>query len=87
MATNVTARIGFPARAPVHRRSLARRDICPECGGSLDTGWECNDCQYDAKLEATTLQNADQNVISHTHLRAVCDRTLGRKPTPPKARR
>lgn len=80
----ITARIGFPARRIVHRRSLARQMICPECGGSLDTGWECNDCQYDAMIEATT--TASENVISHTHLRAVCDRTLGRKPTPPRSR-
>ncbi len=39
----------FPAKSPVLRRSLARRDICPECGGALDTGWECNMCGYDAR--------------------------------------
>ena len=21
---------------------------CPECGGELDTGYECNDCGFDA---------------------------------------
>ncbi len=45
----------FPAKRPVLRRSLARQDICPECGGQLDTGWECNDCGYDAMVEATTV--------------------------------
>ncbi len=25
------------------------QDKCPKCGGELDTGWECNDCGYDAK--------------------------------------
>lgn len=39
-------------QSPILRRSLARRDICPECRGSLDTGWECNDCGYDAMNEA-----------------------------------
>lgn len=24
-------------------------DLCPQCGGELDTGWECNKCGYDAK--------------------------------------
>jgi tRNA(Ile2) C34 agmatinyltransferase TiaS len=24
-------------------------DICPKCYGSLDTGWECNSCGFDAK--------------------------------------
>lgn len=27
----------------------ARQDICPKCGGELDTGWECNDCGCDAR--------------------------------------
>lgn len=43
------------AKYPAARRSLARRDICPECRGALDTGWECNDCGYDARAEATTI--------------------------------
>ena len=30
----------------------ARRDVCPECGGELDTGWECLDCGFDAQPEA-----------------------------------
>ena len=24
-----------------------RFEYCPSCGGCLDTGWECNDCQRD----------------------------------------
>lgn len=24
------------------------QDECPRCHGSLDTGWECNKCGYDA---------------------------------------
>ena len=47
--------MNFPAKSPALRRSLARRDICPECGGALDTGWECNVCGYDAKFEATEM--------------------------------
>lgn len=39
----------FPATHPIIRRELARDDICPECGGDLDTGWECNSCRYDAR--------------------------------------
>jgi ribosomal protein L37AE/L43A len=46
------AKPGFPASAPVLRRALARDDICPECGWELDTGWECNECGYDAQNEA-----------------------------------
>jgi len=30
-------------------RALALRDTCPMCFGELDTGWECNNCGYDAK--------------------------------------
>lgn len=28
--------------------ALAKNDTCPQCLGELDTGWECNDCGYDA---------------------------------------
>lgn len=31
---------------PVARK--VSKDICPKCSGELDTGWECNDCGYDA---------------------------------------
>lgn len=34
-----------------HREADIERDICPECGGELDTGWECNDCGFDALPE------------------------------------
>lgn len=44
--------MGDVRRIPALDRSLARRDICPRCGGELDTGWECNDCGYDAMDEA-----------------------------------
>ena len=30
-------------------RELVAKDICPRCRGDLDTGWECNDCGYDAQ--------------------------------------
>jgi len=26
----------------------AQVDMCPKCGGELDTGWECNSCGFDA---------------------------------------
>lgn len=29
-------------------QELMLEDKCPMCLGELDTGWECNDCQYDA---------------------------------------
>lgn len=41
------------ALAPEDRKTLAEADICPECGGELDTGWECTRCGYDAITEAT----------------------------------
>ena len=38
-------------RFPVNHRELQEAyvadDICPDCGGELDTGWECNDCKSD----------------------------------------
>lgn len=32
-----------------YREARVDNDRCPECGGELDTGWECNDCGFDAK--------------------------------------
>jgi hypothetical protein len=29
-------------------------DMCPKCGGELDTGWECNKCGYDAMPHTKT---------------------------------
>lgn len=42
----------FPIQSPILRRLCAQDDLCPQCGGELDTGWECNDCGYDARDEA-----------------------------------
>lgn len=33
---------------PSSLKEIVDRDQCPECLGSLDTGWECNDCGFDA---------------------------------------
>jgi hypothetical protein len=30
-------------------RILISEDRCPMCLGNLDTGWECNECGYDAQ--------------------------------------
>lgn len=27
---------------------LVAKNICPRCMGELDTGWECNNCEFDA---------------------------------------
>lgn len=40
-----------PAKTKEHREMLIAEDYCPECGGELDTGWECIDCGFDAELE------------------------------------
>lgn len=36
-------------------KELVDDGICPECNGSLDTGWECNQCGYDARPIASGL--------------------------------
>ena len=33
------------------REHLINQDICPECRGEFDTGWECNDCGFDGMAE------------------------------------
>lgn len=34
------------------KRKILKDEKCPKCGGGLDTGWECNDCGYDAAWAA-----------------------------------
>lgn len=31
-----------------YETNMVAKDKCPRCRGQLDTGWECNDCGYDA---------------------------------------
>jgi len=50
----------FPISDPHFRRAVAaKKDMCPECGGDLDTGWECGKCGYDAMAEAQAVTNFD----------------------------
>lgn len=52
---NAPVRDGFPIadeRAAYRRWLIVEREQCPECGGVLDTGWECNDCGHDGRTEA-----------------------------------
>lgn len=44
-------RIPIPKENKEHRELLIAEDVCPECGGELDTGWECNECGFDAMPE------------------------------------
>jgi hypothetical protein len=41
-------------------RELAKEDYCPKCLGELDTGWECNECGYDASHLINDKQPAPQ---------------------------
>lgn len=44
------AKDGFPIKSPALRSHVIRfGDQCPECGGDIDTGWECNNCGFDAR--------------------------------------
>lgn len=51
------AELNIP-RCPIsdigERKRMVGRELCPECGGGLDTGWECNDCGFDARPIAYT---------------------------------
>jgi hypothetical protein len=43
----------FPLTADHLRKRAIDNDMCPQCAGLLDVGWECNDCGFDAMPEAT----------------------------------
>lgn len=45
----------FPVSVKEHRELLIAEETCPECGGELDTGWECNKCGFDAQPEASKI--------------------------------
>jgi len=48
----------FPIKNETARRVLIRvEEKCPECGGELDTGWECVDCGFDAMSIAYTKED------------------------------
>ena len=46
------------------RHECALQDKCPQCGGELDTGWECNSCGFDARDDAYSpvMRQIDQNL-------------------------
>ena len=43
-----------------HRQARIANDKCPECNGSLDTGWECNDCGFDAFDDLDDYRNSQE---------------------------
>lgn len=47
--------ISVPVREKEQRELLIAEDYCPECGGELNTGWECNACGFDAEPEANQI--------------------------------
>jgi tRNA(Ile2) C34 agmatinyltransferase TiaS len=52
----------FPIQSPALRRFCVREsERCPDCGGDLDTGWECNDCRKDWRDIAYTPIERDRD--------------------------
>lgn len=47
---------GFPLRQVRQRRTAIEHEQCPDCGGWLDVGNECNECQYEAWRELQPMQ-------------------------------
>ena len=42
----------YPVKSPALRRHLMKHDgLCPECGGDLAVGYECNECDFDGYEE------------------------------------
>ena len=37
----------WPVESPAVRRALVLDNVCPDCSGDLDTGWECIECEAD----------------------------------------
>ena len=55
-----------PSRYPVISKELREHciahDGCPQCGGELDTGCECNSCGFDAMHEKVNTPETDFDV-------------------------
>lgn len=47
------------------REARVADDRCPECDGSLDTGWECNDCGFDAMSLVRPDSNIEESFKSY----------------------
>lgn len=43
--------VKWPVQSKAIRLQMIKEDVCPECGGELDTGFECNNCEFDATFE------------------------------------
>lgn len=48
--------LAFPVRHEHLQKQCVSEDRCPECGGELDTGWECNGCGFDARPIARSMR-------------------------------
>jgi hypothetical protein len=49
-----------PLVGSLNRRASIAEDLCPECGGPLDTGWECLGCGFDAQPELLAAPELDR---------------------------
>jgi len=53
----------YPIKSLALRKESARDDVCPDCGGQLDTGWECVECGYDARDLAYTPAQRELDIL------------------------
>ena len=59
-------KLKYPINTKLIRFGLVNDfDICPECGGDFDTGWECNDCNFDAIQEVGNIGENGQICYSN----------------------
>ena len=61
MSQQVPFGIVTPCSVKEQREMLVMNDICPECSGELNTGWECNSCKYDAQKEVESLYGRQED--------------------------
>lgn len=50
----------FPVQSEAVRRHLIAEDVCPDCGGSLDVGWECGACRANFRAIAVKMPESDR---------------------------
>ena len=41
-------KLNYPLKSQIIRAKVVSEfNVCPDCGGCLDTGWECTKCDFD----------------------------------------
>lgn len=61
-------------------RKAIEREQCPDCGGELDTGWECNKCGADWRNHVRTIDAAKSEAEEYRAIKRRVDELMSGGP-------